>query len=83
MLIVYMYIYFSPLHHTFDSIDLGRDSSRVFLLGCGQLILLAMYVADISSYGKPDLSNEKTYGFYCCGIVMQIAYLSGQDGESH
>lgn len=59
--------------------DIGRDGSRTFLLGLGQIILLSMYVWDVVEDGKPNLANERIYGFYCCGIVLQIAYLSGQD----
>mmetsp|Transcript_14426 Transcript_14426/g.31051 ORF Transcript_14426/g.31051 Transcript_14426/m.31051 type:complete len:471 (+) Transcript_14426:78-1490(+) len=59
--------------------DVGRDGSRTALLGVGQIILLTMYAWDVVDHGKPDLSNERLYSFYCCGIVMQIAYMSGQD----
>ena len=59
--------------------DIGREGSRTLLLGVGQIILLTMYAWDVVDDGKPDLSNERIYGFYCCGIIMQIAYMSGQD----
>eukprot|EP00550_Attheya_septentrionalis_P012370 CAMPEP_0198303538 /NCGR_PEP_ID=MMETSP1449-20131203/56936_1 /TAXON_ID=420275 /ORGANISM="Attheya septentrionalis, Strain CCMP2084" /LENGTH=433 /DNA_ID=CAMNT_0044006033 /DNA_START=67 /DNA_END=1368 /DNA_ORIENTATION=+ len=59
--------------------DIGREGSRTFLLGLGQIILLCMYTWSIMDDGKPDLSNARIYQFYCWGIVMQIAYLSGQD----
>ena len=59
--------------------DIGRDGSRTMFAWIGQIILLSMYAWDVVDDGKPDLSNERLYSFYCCGIVMQIAYMSGQD----
>jgi len=59
--------------------DIGRDGSRTLLLGLGQMILLSMYAFNVVDDGKPDLSSQRIYSFYCCGILMQIAYMSGQD----
>lgn len=59
--------------------DIGRDGSRTLLLGLGQIILLSMYAFNVVDDGKPDLSSQRLYSFYCCGIFMQIAYMSGQD----
>jgi hypothetical protein len=59
--------------------DIGRDGSRTFLLGVGQLILLGMYTLSIMDDGKPDLSDERLYVYYCLGIFIQVSYLSGQD----
>jgi hypothetical protein len=59
--------------------DIGRDGTRTFLLGMGQLILLGMYTWSILDDGKPDLSDRRLYIFYCLGISIQVSYLSGQD----
>ena len=77
--------FFKPLINTSQLVagdiyqDVGRDGSRTLLLGLGQIILLSMYAFNVVDDGKPDLSNQRLYSFYCCGILMQIAYMSGQD----
>lgn len=59
--------------------DFGRDASRTFLLGIGQMILLSMYIWSIVDDGRPDFSDERTYKFYCLGIFLQVAYVAGKD----
>jgi len=77
--------FFKPLINTSELVagdiyqDIGRDGSRTLLLGLGQIILLSMYVFNVVDDGEPDLSSQRLYSFYCCGILMQIAYMSGQD----
>lgn len=77
--------FFKPLISTSQLVagdiyqDIGRDGSRTLLLGLGQMILLSMYAFNVVDDGKPDLSSQRLYSFYCCGILMQIAYMSGQD----
>ena len=77
--------FFKPLINTSQLVasdiyqDIGRDGSRTLLLGLGQIILLSMYAFNVVDDGKPDLSSQRLYSFYCCGIFMQIAYMSGQD----
>ena len=77
--------FFKPLISTSQLVagdiyqDIGRDGSRTLLLGLGQMILLSMYAFNVVDDGKPDLSSQRLYTFYCCGILMQIAYMSGQD----
>jgi len=77
--------FFKPLINTSELVagdiyqDIGRDGSRTLLLGLGQIILLSMYAFNVVDDGEPDLSSQRLYSFYCCGILMQIAYMSGQD----
>ena len=77
--------FFKPLINTSQLVagdiyqDIGRDGSRTLLLGLGQIILLSMYAFNVVDDGKPDLSSQRLYSFYCCGIFIQIAYMSGQD----
>lgn len=77
--------FFKPIINTSELVaygiyqDVGRDGSRTLFLGIGQLILLFMYAFDVVDDGKPDLSSPRLYGFYCCGILLQIAYMNGQD----
>lgn len=59
--------------------DIGRNACRTLLSGVGQVILLSIYTWSIVDDGKPELSNVRLYSYYSCGIMIQIAFLSGQD----